>query len=276
MRGNHHDAWVYGGNDPLSGQVAMLDEAKAIGALAKGGWKPKRTIVYCSWDGEEPGLLGSTEFVETHLDELSRKGGAIRQLRLELAEGTLHFEGSAALESLSERASRTTFPTLRRVSSVAARLRARRVRGRRHGPVKTRRGADDLAPRFGLGLQPVLPARGHLGGGPRLRRRGRGDAVPLNLRLVRLADALRRPRPGVRDRALEDRRADRAEGGGRRRRCRSTTAALADIGRRLREGGSAPGRDRPGRRRRRTTRGVADGTYRLGAGSQGRRTSRPF
>ncbi|HVW95635.1 MAG TPA: transferrin receptor-like dimerization domain-containing protein [Mucilaginibacter sp.] len=73
MRGNHHDAWVNGASDPISGQSAMLDEAKAIGDLLKTGWKPKRTIVYCSWDGEEPGLLGSTEFAEQHGRELQQK-----------------------------------------------------------------------------------------------------------------------------------------------------------------------------------------------------------
>ena len=73
IRGNHHDAWVNGAGDPLSGQVAMLEEARGIGQLVKTGWKPKRTIVYCSWDGEEEGLLGSTEWVETHADELKQK-----------------------------------------------------------------------------------------------------------------------------------------------------------------------------------------------------------
>lgn len=72
IRGNHHDGWVNGAEDPLSGQSAMLEEARALGALVKEGWKPKRTIIYCSWDGEEPGLLGSTEWVETHADELSQ------------------------------------------------------------------------------------------------------------------------------------------------------------------------------------------------------------
>ncbi|WP_428328044.1 M28 family peptidase [Mucilaginibacter sp.] len=72
MRGNHHDAWVNGASDPISGQSAMLDEAKALGDLLKTGWKPKRSIVYCSWDGEEPGLLGSTEYAEGH-DKNCRK-----------------------------------------------------------------------------------------------------------------------------------------------------------------------------------------------------------
>lgn len=73
LRGNHHDGWVEGANDPLSGQVALLDEAKAIGGLLKTGWRPKRTIVYTSWDGEEPMLLGSTEWVEEHAAELEKK-----------------------------------------------------------------------------------------------------------------------------------------------------------------------------------------------------------
>lgn len=71
IRGNHHDAWVNGAEDPLSGMVAELEEARALGELLKQGWKPRRTIVYCAWDGEEPGLLGSTEWVETHATELS-------------------------------------------------------------------------------------------------------------------------------------------------------------------------------------------------------------
>ena len=73
VRGNHRDAWVMGASDPLSGQVALMSEAKALGALARSGWRPDRTLVYASWDGEEPGLLGSTEWAEAHADELKRK-----------------------------------------------------------------------------------------------------------------------------------------------------------------------------------------------------------
>jgi N-acetylated-alpha-linked acidic dipeptidase len=73
VRGNHRDGWVYGASDPLSGQVALLAEAKSLGELAKTSWKPKRTIVYLSWDGEEPGLLGSTEWAEEHAAELKQK-----------------------------------------------------------------------------------------------------------------------------------------------------------------------------------------------------------
>ncbi len=97
MRGNHHDAWVNGANDPISGQSAMLDEAKAMGDLLKAGWRPKRTIVYCSWDGEEPGLLGSTEFLEDHIKELQQK--AVVYINSdENARGFLGAGGSHALE----------------------------------------------------------------------------------------------------------------------------------------------------------------------------------
>jgi N-acetylated-alpha-linked acidic dipeptidase len=73
VRGNHHDGWVNGAEDPLSGTVAELEEARAMGELLKQGWKPKRTIVYAAWDGEEPALLGSTEWAETHADEIAKK-----------------------------------------------------------------------------------------------------------------------------------------------------------------------------------------------------------
>ncbi|MGB5554714.1 MAG: M28 family peptidase, partial [Flavobacteriaceae bacterium] len=73
MRGNHHDAWVHGANDPISGMVALMEEARAIGELAKKGQKPKRTLVYAAWDAEEEGLIGSTEWVEDHKKELQEK-----------------------------------------------------------------------------------------------------------------------------------------------------------------------------------------------------------
>jgi N-acetylated-alpha-linked acidic dipeptidase len=73
IRGNHYDAWVNGAEDPISGQVALLEEARAFGELLKKGWKPKRTIVYCAWDGEEEGLLGSTEWAEEHSADLKQK-----------------------------------------------------------------------------------------------------------------------------------------------------------------------------------------------------------
>ena len=72
IRGNHHDAWVNGAEDPLSGTSPELDETRALGELLKQGWKPARTIIYCFWDGEEPALLGSTEWAETHAEELKQ------------------------------------------------------------------------------------------------------------------------------------------------------------------------------------------------------------
>jgi N-acetylated-alpha-linked acidic dipeptidase len=73
IRGNHHDAWVNGADDPIAGMAPELEEARMLGELHKQGWSPKRTILYCAWDGEEPGLLGSTEWVETHLDDLRKR-----------------------------------------------------------------------------------------------------------------------------------------------------------------------------------------------------------
>ncbi|HZS06922.1 MAG TPA: M28 family metallopeptidase [Blastocatellia bacterium] len=76
IRGNHHDAWVNGADDPVSGMATVLEEARAFGELLKQGWRPKRTIIFAAWDGEEPGLLGSTEWVEQHAEELSQKAVA--------------------------------------------------------------------------------------------------------------------------------------------------------------------------------------------------------
>jgi N-acetylated-alpha-linked acidic dipeptidase len=100
VRGNHHDGWVFGASDPLSGQVALLAEAKAMGRLAANGWRPKRTIIYTSWDGEEPGLIGSTEWAETHYDELRQK--AIVYINSDgNSRGILSIEGSQDLEHLA-------------------------------------------------------------------------------------------------------------------------------------------------------------------------------
>jgi N-acetylated-alpha-linked acidic dipeptidase len=76
IRGNHHDGWVNGASDPLGGMIAELEEARVIGELVKKGFRPKRTLVYCAWDGEEPALLGSTEWVEDHQQELKQKAVA--------------------------------------------------------------------------------------------------------------------------------------------------------------------------------------------------------
>ncbi|MFZ9262266.1 MAG: transferrin receptor-like dimerization domain-containing protein [Chitinophagaceae bacterium] len=97
IRGNHHDGWVNGASDPLSGMVAEMDEARAIAEMAKKGIKPKRTVVFCAWDGEEPSLLGSTEWVEDHADELKKK--AVVYLNSDgNSRGFFGFGGSHALE----------------------------------------------------------------------------------------------------------------------------------------------------------------------------------
>jgi N-acetylated-alpha-linked acidic dipeptidase len=97
VRGNHHDAWVNGAEDPISGLVAELEEARALGALYQQGWRPKRTIIYAAWDGEEPGLLGSTEWAETHADEL--KTHAVAYINSDgNGRGYLNIEGSHSLE----------------------------------------------------------------------------------------------------------------------------------------------------------------------------------
>ena len=99
VRGNHHDAWVNGAEDPISGLVPLLEEARSLGLLLKQGWKPKRTIVYCAWDGEEPMLLGSTEWAEAHADELRQK--AVAYVNTDgNGRGYLGMSGSHTLEGL--------------------------------------------------------------------------------------------------------------------------------------------------------------------------------
>lgn len=99
IRGNHHDAWVNGAADPVSGLAAELEEAIAIGELLKKGWKPKRTLVYCAWDAEEPGLMGSTEWVENHAAELQAK--AVAYINSDgNGRGFLGVEGSHAFAPL--------------------------------------------------------------------------------------------------------------------------------------------------------------------------------
>jgi N-acetylated-alpha-linked acidic dipeptidase len=83
VMGNHRDAWTFGAVDPNSGSSAMLETARGFGALLKQGWKPRRTIVMCSWDGEEYGLLGSTEWAEEHATELKEK--AVAYLNVDVA-----------------------------------------------------------------------------------------------------------------------------------------------------------------------------------------------
>jgi len=97
IRGNHHDAWVNGAGDPISGLVPMLEEARAVSELTKTGWRPRRSIIYAVWDGEEPGLIGSTEWAETHAQELQSK--AVLYLNSDgNSRGFLYVGGSHTLE----------------------------------------------------------------------------------------------------------------------------------------------------------------------------------
>jgi len=98
VRGNHYDAWVNGAVDPISGQISLLEEARGLGELVKQGWKPRRTIVYAAWDGEEPGLLGSTEWVEAHGEELDRHAVAYINSDVSI-RGFLEAGGSHTLEA---------------------------------------------------------------------------------------------------------------------------------------------------------------------------------
>jgi N-acetylated-alpha-linked acidic dipeptidase len=125
IRGNHHDAWVNGAEDPVSGQVALMEEARALGELAKSGWRPKRTIVYCAWDGEEEGLLGSTEWAEAHAEEL--KGHAVAYVNSDgNARGFFHASGSHSLERLLNQAGNDVVDPQKKIS-VNERLRALRL-----------------------------------------------------------------------------------------------------------------------------------------------------
>ncbi len=125
IRGNHQDAWVHGASDPLSGLSAMLEEARSIGEMVKNGWKPKRTLVYCAWDGEEPGLLGSTEWLEGNQKELQRK--AVVYINSDNnGRGFLYASGSHALEPfMTEIAKSVTDPQTG--VSVFERLKAAKI-----------------------------------------------------------------------------------------------------------------------------------------------------
>ncbi len=128
VRGNHHDAWVNGASDPVSGLVAMMEEARAIGELVLGGWRPKRTIVYAAWDAEEPGLLGSTEWAELHADAL--KDRAVAYINSDgNSRGFLRMAGSHTLEKFINEVARDVIDPQTKLT-VSERLHARRlVRG---------------------------------------------------------------------------------------------------------------------------------------------------
>lgn len=144
IRGNHHDGWVFGAWDPLSGNAALMDEAKAIGTFLKSGWRPKRTLVYASWDAEEPGLIGSTEWVEAHAAELERK--AVVYINSDTnARGFLSAAGSHSLQHLVNEVDAALIDPETQ-ASVQARMRAKmRVDGFSKGASEENKKLAQLA-----------------------------------------------------------------------------------------------------------------------------------
>ena len=138
VRGNHHDGWVNGAEDPVSGMIAELEEARALGELVRQGWRPRRTIVYAAWDAEEPALLGSTEWAEHHADELRRK--AVLYLNTDgNGRGYLYAGGSHSLERLVNQVARTVDDP---ESKLSVWKRAQAARIRFGGPTQRREARD--------------------------------------------------------------------------------------------------------------------------------------
>ena len=123
IRGNHHDAWVNGASDPVSGVICVMEEARALGGLMRLGWRPKRTIIFAAWDGEEPGLLGSTEWVESHAIEL-KSHAAFYVNSDSNGRGFLNLAGSQTLERFLNEVGRDVTDPEKKIS-VAARAHAK-------------------------------------------------------------------------------------------------------------------------------------------------------
>ena len=153
VRGNHHDGWVNGAEDPISGQIALLEEARAMGELLKQGWKPKRTIIYCAWDGEEPMLLGSTEWAEYHGDEL-KQHAAIYINSDSNGRGYLEAQGSHALEKFVNGVARDITDPEKNIS-VWKRSQAARLAGGRRMLAQDRQERREARTRSDLRIGPL-------------------------------------------------------------------------------------------------------------------------
>lgn len=128
IRGNHHDAWVHGASDPISGLVALMEEARVVGNLVKNGEKPKRTMMYCAWGAEEQGLLGSTEWVETHAKELKQK--TVAYINTDgTGAGFLGAGGSHTLEKFFDQISKSVIDPQTNVTVFDRRNAAQQVSG---------------------------------------------------------------------------------------------------------------------------------------------------
>jgi N-acetylated-alpha-linked acidic dipeptidase len=154
IQGNHHDAWVSGAADPTSGNVALMETARGLGELLKTGWRPKRTIILASWDGEEWGLLGSTEWVEKHAQELSAK--AVAYINSDsTAKGWLTVSGSHSLQAFAndlmrdlqdpKREGKTLFQAKldREVSQAKTDEEKSTIQGRRDFPIEALGSGSD-------------------------------------------------------------------------------------------------------------------------------------
>ena len=161
IRGNHHDAWVNGADDPVSGMVALMEEARGVGELLKGGWRPKRTIIYAAWDAEEPGLLGSTEWVEAHAQMLGRSAAVYINTDSN-GRGFLGMAGSHTLERFINEVARDVVDPQKKIS-VWERARALQlVRGAADARREARERTDLRIGALGSGSD-YTPFIQHLG-----------------------------------------------------------------------------------------------------------------
>jgi N-acetylated-alpha-linked acidic dipeptidase len=161
IRGNHHDAWVNGADDPLSGLVSLMEEARGIGELAKQGSRPRRTIVFCAWDAEEPGLLGSTEWAETHAAELKNKA-AVYINSDSNGRGFLGVSGSHTLEKFVNEVARDVTDPQTKVSVGERWKAARLVNGSANDKREARERGDLRIGALGAGSD-YTPFLQHLG-----------------------------------------------------------------------------------------------------------------
>ena len=178
IRGNHHDAWVNGAEDPISGLVAELEEARALGELYKQGWRPKRTIIYAAWDGEEPGLLGSTEWAEAHADALPRMRSRT-STATPTAAATSASKDRTSLEKFINGVEKDISDPESNVSSWKRNQAASVMQGNAEARAAWR--PAHRRARLGLGLHALPPAPRDRVAQRRLRRRGRRGHLPFDL-----------------------------------------------------------------------------------------------
>jgi N-acetylated-alpha-linked acidic dipeptidase len=161
IQGNHHDAWVYGADDPVSALVALMEEARVIGELLKSGWKPKRTLVFAAWDGEEVGLFGSTEWAEAHAALLKKKAALYINTDSN-GRGFLSVGGSHTLEKFMTEVAQDVIDPEKKVP-VGARARAFQiVNGTQEERHEARERADARIEALGSGSD-FTPFLQHLG-----------------------------------------------------------------------------------------------------------------